>query len=151
MPEMTTRTRRPRPFAQELRALLAEEGYRPRLEPSDGPVCALRFKVEGVEHRVACADDDRDFVQLTVGFRLGERATHDELALLRAANELQASTKVVKVWIPPDCSFVEFGIELFLGGRDYTPALLERSLLTLRGSAEEYFKRVTAEQPAARA
>ncbi len=152
MTEKTTRIRRrpARTFAEQLRKLLAEEGYRPRLEPEDGDAASkLHFKVEGNGSQFRCREEDPDFVQLCTGYVL-EGATQDELSLLRAANDLQAKLKVVKVWIPASTEFVEFQVELFLGGHPLTPAL-ERSISMLRHSAGEFWGRVKAEAPQAMA
>jgi putative sensory transduction regulator len=150
MTENTTRTRPARTFAQQLRKLLAEEGYRPRLEQEDGEPAKLHFKVEGNGFQLRCREDDPDFVQVCTGYVL-EGATKDELSLLRAANDLQAKLKVVKVWIPASAEFVEFQVELFLGGHPLTPELLERCISMLRHSAGEFWGRVKAEAPRAMA
>ncbi len=150
MTEKTTRIRPSRAFAQQLRKLLAEEGYRPRLEQEDGGPSKLHFKVEGSGFQLRCNEDDHDFVQLCTGYVL-EGTTQDELSLLRAANDLQAQLKVVKVWIPASAEFVEFQVELFLDGHPLTPALLERCISMLRHSAREFWGRVKAETPRAMA
>ena len=150
MTEKTTRIRPARTFAQQLRKLLAEEGYRPRLEQEEGAASKLHFKVEGNGFQLRCREEDPDFVQICTGYLL-DGATRDELSLLRAANDLQAKLKVVKVWIPASTEFVEFQVELFLGGHPLTPELLERCISMLRHSAGEFWGRVKAEAPLAMA
>ena len=151
MTEKTTRIRPARTFAQQLRKLLAEEGYRPRLEQEEEDAASkLHFKVEGHGFQLRCREEDPDFVQICTGYVL-EGATRDELTLLRAANDLQARLKVVKVWIPASTELAEFQMELFLGGHPLTPELLERCIAMLRHSAGEFWGRVKAEAPLARA
>lgn len=150
MTEKTTRIRPARTFAQQLRKLLSEEGYRPRLEQQEGGPSKLHFKVEGKGFQLRCSEEDPDFVQICTGYLL-EGATQDEPSLLRAANDLQAELKVVKVWVPAKPEFVEFQVELFLGGHPLTPELLERCISMLRHSAQKFWGRVTAEAPRAMA
>lgn len=150
MTEKTTRIRPARTFAQQLRKLLAEEGYRPRLEQEEDGSSRLYFKVEGHGFQLRCREDDHDFVQICTGYLL-DGATRDELSLLRAANDLQAKLKVVKVWIPANTEFAEFQVEQFLGGHPLTPELLERCISMLRHSAGEFWGRVKAEAPRAMA
>ncbi len=150
MTEKTTRIRPARAFAQQLRKLLADEGYRPRLEQADGEPSKLHFKVEGNGFQLRCSEDDRDFVQVCTGYLL-DGATQDELSLLRAANDLQAKLKVVKVWIPASAELAEFQVELFLGGHPLSAELLERCISMLRHSAGEFWGRVKAEAPRAMA
>lgn len=148
MTAKTTRSHKRRPFAQQLRKLLSAEGYRPRLDQGDGQPSTIHFKVEGDEFQLCCWEDDPGFVQLCTGRLLGG-ATHDEPTLLRAANEVQAKVKVVKVWLPASGEFVEFQVELFLSGHPLSPELLQRCISTLRYAVGELTQRVIPEVPRA--
>ena len=150
MTEKTTRIRAARTFTQRLHKVLSEEGYRPRLEQVEGGPAKLHFKVEGNGFQLRCKEEDPDFVQICSGYRL-EGATTDELSLLRAANDVQARLKVVKVWIPTSLEFAEFQVELFLGGHPLSPELLERCISMVRHSAGEFWGLVKAEAPLAMA
>jgi hypothetical protein len=70
---------------------------------------------------------------------------------LRALNEHQARTKVVKIYVSPGCDSVEFEMELFLDGRMLSPHLLERFLWTLRSTSRDFFHRIRPEEPKAQA
>jgi predicted cupin superfamily sugar epimerase len=115
----------------------------------DAPT-SVWFRFEGLKCKAQLDDRDEDFVQLAMGFALREES-RDELTLLRAMNEVQASTKVVKVYVSPALDFVEFEMELFLDGRPPTLRLLERCLQTLRVASREYFSKVRPDTPAAQA
>lgn len=149
MPDKTAKTRPGRGFAQQLRRLLSTEGYRPRLDSGDGRPSTLHFKVEGDEYELRC-EDDADFVQLCTGYLL-ESVSQDELTLLRTANDVQNQVKVAKVYIPGSRKYVEFQVELFLGGQPLKPDLLQRCISILRYSYREFYRRITPELPRARA
>ncbi len=148
MPGEATTTTPRRSLAHQLRRLLASEGYRPRLEKGDGNPSTLFFKVEGNEYLLRCSEQDPDFIQLCSGYSL-EDATPDELTLLRAASEVQNDMKVAKVYVPPTKAYVEFQLELFLGGHPPSAGLLERCIATLKHTCREFYKRVTPEKPQA--
>lgn len=152
MPEKTTRVRpKPKPTtAQQLRTLLATEGYRPRFDRGDGHPATIHFKVEGREYVLRFNEDDPDFVQVCTGYLL-DGATRDELTLLRAANDVGSQVKVAKVSIPKALDCVEIQVELFLGGQPFSAALLQRSISAVRYGCREFFKRVIPEAPQARA
>ena len=150
MPERTTRTPTKRTVADRLRALLAAEGYRPRRAQEEKHPEVIHFKVEGNLFLLRFEEDDPDFVQVSTGYLL-EDSTRDELALLRAGNEIQDKWKAVKVWFPKSRAFVELQVELFLGGRPFTAGLLGRSIGTLRAAGKELHGLVTPGPPKARA
>lgn len=150
MPDETTRIRAKSTPAQRLRTLLASEGYRPRRAEDEDDPSTVHFKVEGNAFLVRCGDDDPDFVQLCTGYSL-ENLPQDDLVLLRAANDVQAGMKVAKVCIPPSREYVEFQLELFLGGHPLSAELLERCIATLRHTAKEFYDRVTPPAPRAMA
>ena len=88
----------------------------PALAPRTVPA-SIWFKFEGLEFAARLEDRDEDYVQIAPGFTLGEES-RDELTLLRTMNEVQASTKVVKIAVSPRIDFVEFEMESFwTGGR----------------------------------
>ncbi len=148
MAERTRKTQTRRNPAQQLRALLATEGYRPRRADGEDDPWTVHFKVEGNTFLLRCTDDDPDFVQLCTGYSLDDMP-QDDLVLLRAANDVQAEIKVAKVCIPRSRAYVEFQLELFLGGHPLTPELLERCILTLRQTSREFHERVTPRAPQA--
>ena len=148
MDEATTAPRRKRTAAHRFRDFLARQGFRPWVE-DDFPGC-IWFNFEGYRYLVRLEDGDDDYVQVALGYLL-EEDCRDELALLRAVNETQAETKVVKVFLAPRLEFVEFQVELFLGGHPMSLELLQRCLLILRGTSRAYLDRVQPEAPKARA
>lgn len=148
MPEKTKRSQSKRSAVQQLRALLATEGYRPRRAEGEDDPSTVYFKAEGNTFLVRCTDDDPDFVQLCTGFALDDTTT-DELALLRAANDVQTEMKVAKVCIPPSREYVEVQLELFLGGQQLSAELLERCIAVLRHTCREFCERVTPPAPQA--
>lgn len=149
MPEETTPARRKRTVAQQLRALLATEGYRPRRTADEEDPSTIHFKVEGNTFLIRTVEQDPDFVAVCTGYGL-EDTTKDELTLLRAAIEVQNEMKVVKVFVPKSLAYVEFQLELFLDGKPVSPELLERCIGTLRATCKRFYKLVTPqEQPRA--
>jgi hypothetical protein len=148
MPAKTAVVSPKRSLAHHLRRLLAAEGYRPRLEKGDGDPSTLFFKVESNEYLLRCSGQDPEFIQLCTGYSLAG-TTQDELTLLRAASEVQNDAKVAKVYIPPTKAYVEFQLELFLGGHPLSPELLERSIATLKYTCREFYKRVIPDRPQA--
>lgn len=150
MENALAKPRRSRTAAKRLKDLLAEEGYRPRLEPGDDGPSVLEFKVEGRRFLVRAWASDEDFVQICTGVGL-EEGSPDESALLRFGNELQAHYKGVKTYLPPSRSFVELQIEVFLGGHPLSADLLERCIGILRAAGRDFCKRLEPEVPKARA
>ena len=151
MPEEITAARSKRTVAQQLRILLAQEGYRPTRATDEETPSTIHFKVEGNTFVIRANEEDPDFVAICTGYRL-EDTTKDELTLLRAAIEVQNEMKVAKVFVPRSLAFVEFQLELFLGGNPLSAELLERCIGTLRASRGQFFKLVTPqERPRAQA
>jgi hypothetical protein len=150
MTKPTVQPRRSNTALQPVMDLLAEEGYRPRLEPGDDGPSVLDFKVEGRRFLVRAWASDEDFVQICTGVGL-EEGGPDESALLRFGNELQAHYKGVKTYLPPSRSFVEFQIELLLGGHPLSADLLERCIGILRAAGRDFCRRLEPEVPKARA
>lgn len=149
MAEPTAAPRRRRTPAQRLRDFLSRQGFRPWVEDDDAPG-TIWFHFEGLRCAARLEDGDEGYVQLALGFLLEEEC-RDELTLLRTMNEVQAATKVVKVFLPPGREFVEFQMELFLDGLPMSPTVLQRSLVTLRGASADFLARVRPEPPKARA
>ena len=147
MDQVTPAPRRKRTPAQRFRDFLSRQGFRPWVEDGDAPG-TIWFHCEGLKFVARLDERDEDFVQICLGFLLREES-RDELTLLRTMNEVQAGTKVVKVFVPPERDFVEFQIELYLDGRPMSPKLLERCLVTLRGTSSDYLGRVRPEPPKA--
>lgn len=145
MPEETAPVRAKRTVAQQIRALLATEGYRPRRASEEEDPSSVHFKVEGSGFVIRTLEQDPGFVGVYTGYTLDD-LSRDELTLLRAAIEVQNAMKVAKVFVPRDLAFVEFQLELFLDG-PLTAELLERSIGTLRGSRKRFYELVTPREP----
>ena len=149
MDEQTTPARPKRTVAQQLRALLATEGYRPRRVGDEEDPSTIHFKVEGNTFLVRTNEQDPDFVAICTGNTL-EDISKDELTLLRAASEAQNDMKVAKVFVPKSLAYVEFQLELFLDGKPFSADLLERCLGTLRTTRRRFYELATPrEQPRA--
>ena len=148
MDEITPSTRRKRTPTQRFRDFLSRQGFRPWVE--DESPASIWFKFEGLKYAARLEDRDEEYVQIALGFTLREES-RDELTLLRTMNEVQASTKVVKIYVSPRIDFVEFEMELLLDGHPPSLKLLERCLETLRGTSRDYFEKVRPEKPAAQA
>jgi hypothetical protein len=133
---------------ERFRQFLAEQGFRPWTD--DECPATTWFRFEGLKFVARFADGDDDYLQMALGFVLRDES-RDELALLRALNREQARTKVVKIYVSPECDLVEFEVELFLDGRMLSPQLLNRSLWTLRGTSRGFFDRIRPEAPKAQA
>jgi hypothetical protein len=137
-------------LASRIVDLLAEEGYRPHLQESNGPWRRIEFKWEGARYIVRLNEEDPDFVQIALGYLLDEPAS-DPAAVLRAGHDVQAEAKVAKFFLDPECRYYEMQAELFLGGRTFTAQHLERSLGALKRAAAELEARLGAPPPRARA
>ena len=133
---------------ERFREFLAEKGFRPWTDDECPETTWFRF--EGLKFVARFADGDDDYLQIALGFVLQDES-RDELTLLRALNHQQARTKVVKIYVSPECDLVEFEMELFLDGRMLSPQLLERFLWTLRGTSRDFFDRIRPEEPKAKA
>lgn len=146
--ETAVSTRTETSLRSRVQSLLAEEGYRPNAVEGDFP--HLVFKADGKTVVARFAEGDEQFVHFSMGFMLGA-ATRDELELRRAANQMQAELKAVKVYLPDDPESVEFQVELLLPGTGLQADVLERSLGVLREAAGTFFARVAPPMPKARA
>lgn len=117
--------------------LLADEGYRPRVESDDDRVDIL-FKSEGVQYCLVVGRDDPDFFALTLCYGVeDEGLTLEQLhALANDANELW---KVAKVTVHPAGEAVRFWYEAFgqLGAEG-----LERAIAILRRASDEFFREI---------
>ena len=98
MDEIAPSTRRKRTPIQRFRDFLSRQGFRPWVE--DESPASIWFKFEGLKYAARLEDRDEDYVQIALGFTLREES-RDELTLLRTMNEVQASTKVVKIYVSP--------------------------------------------------
>ncbi len=148
MADLALQSKRSKPLPQRVCKLLAEEGFRPQLvNESDAPVHVV-FKVEGKTFLIRFEENDERFLQVCAGVLL-EGTTKDELTLLRAAQAIQAETKVAKVFLPPDLEFVEFQVEVFVPDRGICPEILGRCIGTIQAAWAMYFDNVTPELPRA--
>jgi len=139
------------PLVRRTRALLIREGFRPDLLPGDPQFPVLYFRDEGARYYLQFDADDSDFVQVSMACELPKARRPDELTALRIAHSLQGSTKLVKVWLGPGASFVEFQAPLFLGGHRFGPELLRRCIGVVRHAAGDFWNRLLLVNPSARA
>jgi hypothetical protein len=131
-----------RGLADRYLELLAEEGYRPRLErhPEQAHLSRIEFKVEGVKFNVFLDEEDPAFFQLSLAFDLGARSFGDT-ALLAAANHLNDEMKAVKATIDRDANVARFHYEAFVEGPP-SSEILGRSMFQLRRASDDFFERI---------
>lgn len=130
--------------------LLAEEGYRPHVQPPEGRHRRIFFKAEGARFLVRLNEDDPDFVMICLGY-LFEEPVPDVQAILRAGHDVQAEAKVAKFFLDPEGKYYELQAELFLGGHPLNPRHLERCINVLRRAAAEFNDRIRTAAPRAQA
>lgn len=130
----------PRPVAAAFLDVLADEGYRPKLDRdrSDENASCIAFKAEGTTFLLLAYEDDPEYLRLGVSYDLGE-GRDDPAALAALANEVNDQVKGVKVVLAPEDRAVRFVVETFLAGQRVTGALLERALGALRKAAGDFF------------
>ncbi len=150
MTDLATRITLRRSVARRTRAFLARQGYAPEIHDEDCRFPVLSIRHEGTRFLVQLDERDDDFFQLSLRYRLPEPRPA-ELTVLRLVHELQHEHKVVKVWLGPERSFVEFQAPLFLGGRRLGTDLLQRCIALLRHTAGEFSDRMWAAVPHAQA
>jgi hypothetical protein len=130
--------------------LLANEGYRPKLErhPEQPHLARVEFKAEGAKFNVFLDEEDPGFFQLSLAFDLGARNL-DDTALLAAANHLNDEMKAVKVTVDRDANLARFHYEAFVEGPP-SSEILERSMFQLRRASDDFFERIrSVEAPTA--
>lgn len=137
-------------LATRVADLLAEEGYRPHLEEPDGRFRRIDFKAEGARFIVRLNEDDQDFVMISVGFLLDDPVP-DVNAILRAGHDVQAEAKVAKFFLDDGGKYYEMQAELFLGGHPLNAQQLERCIYVLKKAAADFYHRLHAAAPRARA
>jgi hypothetical protein len=150
MTDLATRYGLRRSVARRTRAFLERNGYAPEIHDEDSRFPTLSFHQEGTRFLVQLDEKDGDFLQLNLRYRLLEPRP-DELGVLRVVHDLQHEHKLVKVWLGPERSFVEFQAPLFLGGRRLGNDLLQRCIALLRHTAAEFSDRIWAAAPHAQA
>lgn len=116
--------------------LLANEGYRPKLEADDESVEIL-FKSEGAGYRLGLDRDDAEFFALSLCYGVDEAVPVEQL--LAIANDMNERWKVVKVTVQPTGEAVRFQYEAF---GQLTAETLERALSILRTTSHAFFKEV---------
>jgi hypothetical protein len=137
MEDLAARSARRKPLARRIHDLLVAEGFRPRLIRQAPPFEMFTFDHEGDRFFVQLVADDEDFLQLNLAYRLPEpRPT--ELTALRAAHDLQGSSKLIKIFIGRNREFVEFQAPLLLGGHPLRRELLRRCMSMLRAVAGQF-------------
>jgi hypothetical protein len=116
--------------------LLAEEGYRPKLEGATDLHTIISFKSEGEAFMIFVDEDDEAFLHVGSFYELGEVDIDSALCF---ANDLNERLKAVKVTIAPDDGAARFYVETYL---DDAPAVkhIERAVDLLRGAALEFFE-----------
>lgn len=137
-----------KPLPQRVCKLLAEEGFRPKLDTECESDMHVSFKLEGRKFLVRFDERDENFVQVCAGVLLDD-TSRDELTHLRVAQTIQSETKVVKVFVAAGLEFVEFQMELIVPDSGLTPKLLARSTATILSAWSDYFERVRPEPPRA--
>lgn len=129
-----------KPVADAYVDILAEEGYRPKIErgESDDTSTVIHFKSEGIRYRLFAYEDDPEYFRLGVSYDLGE-GPHDAALLARIANDVNDRLKGVKAVLGLDQNGVRFVVESFLTGQKVTAALVERATSALRSAADDFF------------
>jgi hypothetical protein len=123
--------------------LLAEDGFRPRLEVNDEEPerCRIAFKAEGLTYHLYLDDRDLGFSNLTLCYRLGTYATAPDFAVLAAANDENHEAKAAKVTVDLTDRSITVSIETFSEVFP-TTTVLERMVNQCRYSADRFFNRL---------
>lgn len=123
--------------------LLAEDGFRPRMEVNDEEPerCRIAFKAEGLTYHLYLQDADKSFFNLTLCYRLGVYATAPDFAVLAAANDENYEAKVAKLTVNLQDRSVTIGMEGFCEVLP-TTTILERMVDQCRCSADRFFNRL---------
>lgn len=116
--------------------LLAEEGYRPKLEQTGERTSTVAFKSEGLTFVLLVDESDEEFLGLGLSYGLGDA---DPVAAASRAHELNDQLKVVKVCVAPEDRSVRFTVEVFLEA-PATMRLLDRATWALRNAAKSFFE-----------
>lgn len=121
--------------------LLAEEGFRPKIECDDDVHSTISFKSEGRHFLSFVDEEDPGFFHLGLCYEIPEGMTLPWA--LDRANELNEEFKVVKFTVRSQEREIRFQVELFVEG---APAadVLGRSLAQLRFASKRFF---AAERP----
>jgi hypothetical protein len=126
--------------------LLANEGYRPKVDEDDET--EILFKAERLRFRMSLDSSDPAFVAITLSFSVEEG--HALEKLLAVANEQNQRAKVVKVLVHPGGKSVRFSFEALCAGT-LPLDLLERAIAYLRGVSDDYFEEIRKADPEAKA
>jgi putative sensory transduction regulator len=126
------------PVAKRYSDLLAEEGYRPKVNPSEDNHSIVRFKSEGNVFLLFVDEDDEAFFHLALAYELGDGVT-DMAGAMSRANDLNSDYKAVKVTVHPAERSVRFHVEAFLEAPATLP-VIQRSIGALRNAARAYFE-----------
>lgn len=116
--------------------LLANEGYRPRLETDEGSVEIL-FKSEGVQYRLGLEEADPEFFTLSLCYGVDDAVPVEQL--LSIANSANERWKVVKATVHPTGEAARFQYEAF---GQLTPESLQRALSILRTASNAFFEEI---------
>jgi hypothetical protein len=137
--EASARRLSPRPQAARYATFLAEEGFRPKIEPSaPSEASMIVFKVEGSTHLLSVLEDDPTFFHLAVCYETsGEGVALP--ALLEQANRCNRAWKGIKVGIDPDDNSIEFHCESFLEDPERFESVLPRAISALGAVASAFF------------
>jgi hypothetical protein len=128
-----------KPVAHAFCEVLAEEGYRPKVEgDEDETTTRIVFKSEGTRFTLYAYEDDPEYFRLAAAYDLGE-GPHDDAGLASIANHVNEHMKGVKTVLDLDRNGVRFIVETFLTGQKVTPALIERATSALRAAANDFF------------
>jgi len=120
--------------ARIYRDFLAAEGYRPYID-EDGDVV---FKSEGLTFVIITEEGDEEFVSLVLP-NFWSIDSKEELArALMAANEMNRTAKVVKIFVRGDGKNTIAAVEMFVKSPEDFNQVFERSLRALKGAVTRF-------------
>jgi hypothetical protein len=114
--------------------ILAAEGYRPQMD-EDGDVI---FKSEGLTFVIITEEEDEEYVSLVLP-NFWSIESEEELArVLKAANEVNRSIKVVKIFVRKDGKNTWAAVEMFVKSPESFNLVFERALRALKGAVARF-------------
>jgi len=114
---------------------LRQEGYMPSVD-CDGDI---HFKVSGNSYFIIIDENDLQFFQVYMGFKMETVSTENILA---AANYSNRSSKVVKVTFSPDNKIVSITAELLLNDpKDFIP-VFSRAISLMQNAENNFISQI---------
>jgi len=114
---------------------LKQEGYLPSID-NDGDI---QFKVSGNSYFIIVDENDLQFFQVYMGFKLDNVSVENALS---AANYSNRSSKVVKVAFSPDRKVVSITAELLLNNpKDFMP-VFSRAISLINNAEKNFMSQV---------